>query len=754
MVSGGSADIAGDFDTYIDRMSLAEKVGQMTQVEVTSFDIDEVGELFTDLQIGGCLFGGGEPPSYDPTTTVEGINELQAYNIDHSEHGIPFVLGLDALHGNAVVDGATVYPHNCGLGATRNPELVSNVSRETGTSVRAIGAHWNFSPTADVQRDPRWGRFYEGFSESPYLTGDLAEATIEGHRSAGICSCVKHIAGYSVAENGKDRSPSNVSIRDLRTNVFPAYQRALESDPETIMVSSGSINGIPAHASTWLLTTMLRDRWGYDGVVVSDWRDFERMQYIHDFVSSYREAIKRGINAGVDMLMNPEDPASFISIVVELVESGEIEEDRIDDAVRNILQFKRNAGLFEDPFVDETLADDVVGANREVALDAVEQSLTLLRNEDGALPIADTIDSLLLAGPATDSAMMQMGGWTLGWQSIGNGQEIAASPAVTTIYRGLQDAVSPDTSIVHEPTGFTHEPWSDDDTYTFENEPRIRSAAADADAVVLTLGEGPYAEYLGDRDGISLPEAQRRLVESVADVVDDDTPLVGVILAGRPRGGAETLSQLDAVLMAYLPGTAGGTGVADVLFGRTNPSGRLPFTWPRKDGDFSSCHNSWARLVSPPEDHIAAFDREPLYEFGHGLSYTTFEYTDLSVSPQTVSDPAEQRSVSVSVTVENVGDRYGDHVVDVHATESYGSVKHPRSRLLGYDRVGLDAGDSETVEIQIPLRRLEIVPGDVLALDEKVVEAGTYTLSVGDTRTTLAIEESGAMNDRGPIGRV
>lgn len=749
---GESPQLQIDVDRLLEQLDLAAKAGQMTQMPVPSMDIEDVGPLIADRQVGAFLFDGGEPVSFDPRELAETVNEFQRYNVEHSDHGIPFVLGIDGIHGNATIDEATVFPHNCGLGATRNPELIRDASAAIGTSIDAIGVDWNFSPTTDVQRDPRWGRYYEGFSEDPYLTGDMARATVEGYRDSQVGACVKHFAGYSVPENGNDRSPANVSLRDLRTNVLPAYRRALAADPETVMVSSGSVNGVPAHASEWLLTTVLRERWGYDGMIVTDWKDLKRLKKFHDFVPTYREAVSRGINAGIDMYMSPDDPEAFVDTVVDLVESGDVPESRIDDAVRNVLQFKARLGLFRDPYVDEAAAAEATSAGTDLCERATEQSITLLKNERDALPLEDA-DTILLTGPASDDVKIQMGGWTIGWQTIGNDEGIAASPRATTLYEGLRDAVGDATSVRHEPTGFTFEMDENYDRYAFENEQTVRAAASDADAAVVALGEGPYAEYYGDRDALAFPDEQRRVVAALADAVDDTTPLVGVVVAGRPRGTPATFDRLDAVVMAYLPGTFGGTAVADVLVGRANPSGRLPFVWPTGVGTVPEYYNALPEIrdMSTPYDDDV-FSRDPLYEFGHGLSYTEFAYGDLQVDPDAVATASDRDRVTVTATVENVGERAGAHVVEAYATNSYGSVMHPRRRLLGYERVELDAGESATVDVPVELQKLAVVPGDVPGVEEMVVESGEYAVAVGDRTATLRIEEPGPVSDSGPVG--
>jgi len=750
-VDAATADGGVDVDDLVDELTLEQKAGQLTQKAVGSFDLDgavgdatddTVAELFTEYGVGSLLYGGSNPPEYDPETHAAKLNELQRYNIEETEHGIPFVFGVDAVHGNVTVDGATAFPHNLGLGATRNVSLARDVASVTSASVDAVGAHWTFSPTTDLQRDPRWGRFYEGFSEDPELVGQFGKAKVEGYEGDGdtprVAATVKHFGGYSIPHNGNDRSAGRTSMRDLRTNHLPPYERALAADPETVMVNSGTVNGVPAHASAWLLTTILRERWGFDGMVVSDWKDFQRMVTYHDYVPDLRAATKLGLRAGVDMYMHPDDTGEFVSIVVDLVESGELEEDRVDEAVARVLRFKERLGLFEDPFVDESAVDDAVGAGRDVARTAAEQSMTLLENDD-ALPLSGD-ENVLLTGPFVDgdaASHAQMGGWTLGWQGI---MAEDARPWATTLREGVADAVGAG-SVTVEQTGFTFQPWQNGDGYAFDNEDAVRAAAADADAVVVTIGEGPHSEGYGDRDELALPDAQQAVVAAVADAAGDDTPVVGVEYAGSPRGGARTFEHLDALLMAYQPGSAGGTAVARTLYGERVPSGRLPFTWPQRVGQVTSRYNAY-----PP-----ARGNDPLYEFGRGLSYTSFEYADLAVEPGSVESADEREAVTVSVTVTNTGDRAADHVVEAYNTQSYGSVLQPNRRLLGTERVSLDPGESARVEVEAPLRTLSVVPGAIPGVAGKRVEAGDYEVSVGEKTATLTVAETAPAGEGEPI---
>ncbi|WP_276271031.1 beta-glucosidase family protein [Haloarcula litorea] len=781
--NSAAAQTDSDIDGLIEGMSLRQKAGQMTQVAISSFEpepdgsnvpenfgVDTVGELFTELGVGSVLSGGAAPPSFDGTEVVQGVNALQEYNVRNAPNGIPFLYGVDATHGNDLLEGATALPQRMNMGSARDPDLVEEAERHTSHSVAAMGAHWTFAPTTDLQRDPRWGRFYEGISEDPLLEGDISRVRARAlEDDERMTACVKHFAAYSIPNNGNDRAPAATSLRDLRTDLLPPYREALESDPGTVMVNSGAVNGKPAHASHWLLTDVLRERYGFEGVVLSDYDDLDRLITNHDFVEDFRTATKKAINAGVDMYMignggSAPGPVQYIDTLVSLVEDGEIPMERIDEAVRNILELKADLGLFEQPTVDESRIQSALGGAQAASEQLAKESLVLLKNDGDALPLSGS-ENVLLTGPGVDSdgndtrALMQHGGWTLGWQGPSAGGPF---PRQNLLVDELRSRVG---SLTHVPTSFSNGTWwagqgdegnqqSDENgefEFTDRQETAVRSAAPDADAVVIVLGEGPHNEGFGDRDELVLDESQRRLVDVVDEATSDSTPVVGVMYAGSPRGSAETFGQLDALLFAGEPGSDAGVAVADTLVGEYNPSGKLAFSWPRNPG--TPVGTTPVPLNRYPPTSTGATDNTPLYEFGHGLSYTNFEYGDVSLSKSSIIDASTTAEVVLSVEVSNTGDTAGEHVVEVFNTQSYGSVLQPIRRLLGYERVSLAAGESTTVDVPLDLSALEVVPGDVLGVMPKVVEAADYELTVGQDgpTTTLTVNETASVGDGLPV---
>nr|MDQ3396802.1 glycoside hydrolase family 3 C-terminal domain-containing protein [Deinococcota bacterium] len=455
------------------------------------------------------------------------------------------------------------------------------------------------------------------------------------------------------------------------------------------------------HASPYLLTGLLRDGMGFEGVLVSDWNDILRLHTVHRTARSYDEAIERSITAGVDMYMVPHDAEGFTSRLTALVEAGRVPQARIDEAVRRILTLKFALGLFERPYVDAERADETVtgvASDRALAREAARASLTLLKN-DGVLPLGEGVRAVLVTGPGADSVAEQMGGWTIGWQGLEGGREV---PPAVTVFEGLRDGAPAGTEVRYLSAGAAG----------------LREAAQEADVAVVVVGERPYAEGEGDSQSLSLPEAEEALIRELAAT---GTPTVVVLLAGRPLL-LETLADVAALLMAYLPGSETGTAVADVVFGDYNPSGRLPFSWPRSTGQLPL---SYDRLASE-----APYD--PRFAFGYGLSYTSYSYQNARA---TVSDEA----VTVSVEVSNTGARAGHEVVQVFVEPAFGSVLAPVQRLAGFETVYLEPGETATVSLELPLSRFAVLPGDVFDAPAAVVEAGSYGLRIAESYVEVVL---------------
>ena len=686
------------------RMTLAEKVGQMTQVNLSrlmgsgEWDRGPLNErwldtMFARLQVGSVLSGGGAAPLPNtPRAWAETTNALQRHALEHSRLGIPIIYGVDAVHGHNNVLGATIYPHNIGLAASFDPALVQAVAERTAADVRATGIHWNFAPVADLGRDLRWGRFYETFGEEPWLVAEMVEATVRGLQASGVVAAtVKHFIGYGAAEDGRDRGPAWISDDELWNLHLPPFEAGLEAGAATVMANSGSVNGVPVHASAALLTELLRDRRGFDGVVVSDWNDIERLQSVHRFAASFDEAVALGINAGIDVYMVPHDAARFIGTLLDLVERGVVSEARIDDAVRRVLTLKMRLGLFEDPYVDADAAEASLAGGDALAFEAALRSLTLLEN-DGVLPLSAGTD-VLVTGPSATSVANQMGGWTIGWQGV---EATSEQPPAVTVLDGLR-ARAPDGTIVS---------YAD-----YRDLASVREAARQADVVVAVVGEPPYAEGYGDTTTATLDAAQRDLLDAL---LDSGTPTVAVLVAGRPIIlSPQVHDGVAGLIMAYLPGTAAGSALAEALFGGADFSGRLPFSWPTR--------------AEPITSGAAAADDAAVlrYPFGHGLSYTRFDVTNLVASHG--SD-----GLHLAFDVTNLGAVAGRETVHVFGASAHDAEGAQPRRLLGFAQVALQPGAVERLTLSVPMARLA-------SGSHRALPGGDYDLHVGTQRVRLSL---------------
>jgi beta-glucosidase len=576
-------------DTLLAKMTLDEKVGQMTQPDHEFLtDIEHV----KDFYLGSLLNGGSSDPESNSLEDWRALYERYQRKALETRLGIPLLHGVDAVHGHTNVIGAVVFPHNIGLGATRNAELVEEIARLTAKEVRATGINWAFAPCVAVPRDDRWGRTYEGFAEDPQLVAELGAAAVRGLQGSRlddperVLACAKHLAGDGGTVLGSgftdgggtkyplDRGDVPLTEEELRRVHMEGYVTSIAAGVGTIMPSYSSWNGVKCSGSRRLLTEIVKDELGFEGFLISDFRAIDELP------GDYRSDIETSINAGMDMVMVPDRYELFFNTLKELVEDGAIPMSRIDDAVRRILRVKFAAGLFQEewsPEADRGLAESFgSSAHRAVARRAVRESLVLLKN-DGALPLDKGLGRIHVAGIGADNIGMQSGGWTIDWQ--GRMGQITEG---TTILEALRGAVSENTQV----------------TFTEDG-----SGANGADAVIVVVGERPYAEMFGDDLELRL-SAEDMLAVSNAKTAG--VPLVVVLLSGRPLVADEVMNMSDAFLAAWLPGSEG-QGVTDVLFGDYAPTGKLSFTWPR------SADQHPINVGDPEYD--------PLFAYGFGLTY-------------------------------------------------------------------------------------------------------------------------------------
>jgi beta-glucosidase len=579
------APVAARVAALLSRMSLAEKIGQMTQVEKNSITPEDVTAYF----VGSVLSGGGGSPR--PNTPEAWRAMVAAYQEAAlaTPLGIPLLYGVDAVHGHNNLRGATIFPHNIGLGATNDPALVEEIAAATAAELHATGVHWNFAPVVAVTQDVRWGRTYESYGEATALVSDLGAAFVRGTQGAGILATPKHFIGDGATAFGSsaaggyllDQGDARIDEAALRRVHLPPYQAALAAGARSVMASFSSWNGDKVHGSRYLLTDLLKDELGFDGFIVSDW------QAIDQLPGDYYSDVVTAINAGVDMVMTPYDYRTFIATLTQAVERGDVSEERIDDAVSRILRVKFEQGLFEQPLAAEQDFALVGGAaHRALARTAVQRSLVLLKNED-VLPLAADAGLILVAGAAADDIGRQAGGWTIEWQG-GSG----AITEGTSILDGVRAAVAPTTRVEFDRFG------------RFEGVVDAAGAPLPAAACIGVVGEQPYAEGQGDRRTLNLADNERDLL---ARLRERCARLVVVIVSGRPLVITEELPQWDALVAAWLPGSEGG-GVADALFGAAPFTGKLSFTWPASNEQL------------PINSSSDPAQGDPLFPLGFGLT--------------------------------------------------------------------------------------------------------------------------------------
>jgi len=575
-----NASIEDRVEDLLSLMTLEEKIGQMTQAERMYITNGDIAEYF----IGSVLSGGGSTPY---NNTPEGWADMyDSFQKDalSTRLGIPIIYGVDAIHGHNNLFGATIFPHNIGLGATRDPELVKLIAQITAIETAATGVDWTFGPCITVPQDERWGRTYEGFSEDPELVAELGKAAIEGYQgddlsdSDTILACAKHFVGDGGTSGGVDRGDTICSEEYLREAYIYPYISALEVPVDSVMVSFSSWNGVKMHSNSYLINDVLKEELGFEGFVVSDWQGINEIGGSSSNDMSELD-IQEGINAGIDMVMVPDDYRGFINMLTELVNEGKISQSRIDDAVRRILTIKFKLGLFENPYADRSNADSIgCEEHREIAREAVRESLVLLKNEGSLLPLSKDLDSIVIAGSKADDIGSQCGGWTIYWQGA-----VGEITEGTSILEAIKNTVSNDTKVTYSVDG--------------------SEVPSDADVAIVVVGETPYAEFTGDDKDLLLSTQD---IATINNARSAGIPVVVILISGRPMIITSEIDKWDALVAAWLPGTEG-QGVADVIFGDYAPTGKLSYTWPR----------SIEQLPINDTDG----SKGSLFPFGFGLTY-------------------------------------------------------------------------------------------------------------------------------------
>lgn len=731
-------------DSVLAKMTLDEKIGQMTELAIdvlgtgtgNDFVLDEakLRDIVSKYKIGSFLSAPG-PIALSPQKWNEIIARINRVSIEVM--GIPTIYGLDQNHGTTYTLGGTLFPQNINIGASFNPTLSHDAAVITAYETRASNCPWTYSPTVDMARDPRWPRVWENYGEDPLVNAVMGAAAVRGFQGPDpnhigrdfIATSTKHYMGYSMARTGKDRTPAYISMQDLREKCFEPFKACVEAGTLTIMANSGSINGMPVHASRELLTGWLKEDLNWDGMIVTDWADINNLYTRERVAADKKEAIKIAINAGIDMTMEPYD-TSFCTLLRELVEEGEVPMSRIDDAARRVIRLKMRLGLFDLP--DTYLASYPKFGCKEfaaTALRAAEESEILLKNTDNILPLAKNT-KILLTGPNANSMRCLNGGWSYTWQ--GHLADRFAGQ-YNTIYEALCNKFGKKNVVLEQ--GVTYKP---EGKYDEENEPEIEkavAAAAGVDVIVACIGENSYCETPGNLSDLALSENQRSLVKTLAAT---GKPVVLILNEGRPRLVSDIEPLAKAVVNILLPGNYGGDALANILAGDANPSARMPYTYPRNQAELTT----YDYRVSEEMDKMeGAYDYDAVvsvqWPFGYGQSYTTFEYSNLTVdkSSFTAGD-----TLTFTVDVANTGKRVGKETVMLFSSDLVASLTPENRRLRAFDKIELKPGEKKTVSLSIPASALAFVGHDghwTLEKGDFRIQTGNQTVNVNCTATYI-----------------
>ncbi len=710
-------------DSLLRLMSLEEKVGQMTNIGLTALtqgpfwtdadtlllDTEKMHELLAIHHVGSVQSKGKYPPSKEEWNRI--IKSIQEYVFSNTRHQIPILFGIDGVHGAHYTAGSTIFPHQIALAATWEPELTRITGEITAFELKASSIPWNYAPVLDVSMQPLWGRIFETFGEDTYLNRVMGTAFVEGSQGqsisdkASVAVCLKHFLGYGTPFSGKDRSPTYIPEHYLRQYYLEPFRDAIDMGVITVMLNSAAVNGIPGHIDQYLISTVLKGELAFKGFVISDWGDIARLVEVHRVAKDNREAAKMAVLAGMDMCMVPYD-ASFAIDVIDLVKAGEIPISRIDDAVRRILFVKFKLELFEKPWTN--IEDYPKFGSEEFAEQsyrAAVEAITLLKN-DGVLPIEDSKRNILVTGPTANSLIALNGPWSRTF----NGNDPTYDDKDKRTFLQAMLSVLPKSSVQFE--------LGTDFDGNFSESTNLLAKAAKSDVIFVCLGEKPFAEKFSDIHSLDLPQNQIDLVKYLHR---SGKPIVLILLQGRPRVIREIEPLASAILLAYWPGHEGGRALADIIVGKENPSGKLPYTYPRYT---NTLHTYQHRGSDKLDDKFGMDGFNPQWAFGHGLSYTNFEFLNFSISADTIFS---NQDLSVSVEVKNVGNLSGKEVVQLYISDLVASITPDDRKLVAFEKIHLNAGETKTVNLTIGYDDLKFVGLN----NQWIAEEGDFEVLVG-----------------------
>ena len=717
-----------DIDVLISKMSIEEKVGQMSQVDLgviavgdicnlknpQQLDISKLETALNKYHVGSILNVGCGSGTISLENWKKIISAIQIKNQKSSNYPIPVIYGIDAIHGANYVMGATLFPQQIAQAATWNPQLVKSANEISAYETRAAGIPWNFSPVLDLGRQPLWSRFFETYGEDVCLAKSMAVAAISGLQSNvdntyHVAACMKHFLGYSFSLSGHDRTPAWISDRELREYFLPTFQAAINVGAKTVMINSGEINGTPVHANYDILTKLLRDELKFTGVAVTDWEDIYKLVNVHHVAATKKEAVKMAIMAGIDMSMTPND-FEFNDLLIQLVKEGNISQSRIDLSVKRILNLKKELGLFDNVvYLPSSYPDFGSKKFSDVSYNAASEAITLLKNNSNILPLTNKNEKLFVCGPAAHSLNLLNGAWTHTWQGV---DDKFNTKEKLTILEGLRANF----------TSVNYLQGTSLDSIIDVNS--CIAQAKSADKIIVCLGEMPCTEIPGNINDLTLPAAQLKLVDELSKL---NKPIILVCCFNRPRIIHSIVNKADAIVYAYLPGDEGGRAIADCISGIVNPSGKLPFTYPKATNEIVHYDHKASEDLATDFSNNAY---QPEFDFGFGMSYTHFTYSDFKVSSDTFSN---NDSLSISIKVTNDGKLNGKEVVQLYYKDLVASITPSVKKLVAFEKVDLSVGQSKVVNLKVAKSDFSFINKDL----KRVTEEGTIELMLSDFKHAI-----------------
>jgi beta-glucosidase len=730
--------------TLMEKMSLEEKVGQTCQITLDAIlKIDDSGKIVDPIAVDPIKLneaiinykvGSVLNVSSHTLTLSEWKQTLEKVNLPFlsKKSNVPVLYGIDAIHGMNYTVGGTLFPQEIGLAASWNPQLAKDFGKVTAYEMRASGIHWNFSPVLDLARQPLWSRYFETLGEDPFLVSQMGKNIISGYQGEGKvdafhgAACLKHFVGYSMPTSGRDRTPALIPTKQMEELFLPPFKAGIDAGAMTLMINSGDVNGIPGHANYHLLTEVLKDRWGFKGFTVSDWEDFIMLQSVHNVSADIQEALVKAFNAGVDMSMVPYNPQykTYCELMVKSVKEGKISQARLDDAVRRILRVKIAVGLFDKNFnQNKDYAQFGSIDAKELAYQSAAESITLLKNKDKLLPLS-TKAKVLVAGPTANNLTYLNGAWTHTWQGVDSSFN---TKNCSTVLQAVEAKIGKENTLFAQGANlFLKDGWEASELINTED---FKAKAAKSDVIVLCLGELPSTEKPGDIRSLNLLPAQMELAKLAYET---KKPVILVLIEARPRILHDIVEQASAIVQTYLPGDYGANALVDILFGTVNPSGKLPYTYPKYDGIIEFYDHPKSVDRSGKTNQFDAFD--PEWEFGFGLNYSNFIYKNLTLNKTSMNTAND--TIVVSIEVSNDSAIEGKEVVQLFVSDLVGSVVPAGKRLIGFEKITLKPYEAKKIDFIISTEDLKFVDNS----GKWILEKGFFELKINQLNSRFELK--------------